>query len=406
MTLANLRGVKESGLSSPSRPTSTSVALGRSSSRALPVYFGDLDPSPAKRPYDEFTDNGALLTGITLFALMRAFSSGAVALTGVEAISDGVPAFQARGAERGPHPDDDGRHPRHLLLRHLAARPPAPAHPQEDDETVLSILARRSSGGHFLYYVLQFSTFAILILAANTAFADFPRLSSIIARDGTCPASSPTGATGWCSPTASSCWPSWPRAPHRVRAGSAPSSPCTPWASSPASPSPRPGWSATTGASGTGLAAACVNLVGAVATGIVLVVVVVSKFTIGAWIPAVVIPVIVLVLLRSAATTSGCARPRSRPAGGRRHTHTVVVLVGTRQPGALAPSPTPGPWPRPAPRRLRGGRRRAGAAAQAVGQARHPGRAPHPLLALPGAHPAGPRYLDELDAEYHDDIIT
>ena len=57
-----------------------------------------------------------------------------------------------------------------------------------EDETLLSILGKAVFGsGSFLYYVLQFSTFAILILAANTAFADFPRLSSIIARDGFLP---------------------------------------------------------------------------------------------------------------------------------------------------------------------------------------------------------------------------
>jgi hypothetical protein len=56
--------------------------------------------------------------------------------------------------------------------------------PQEGEETVLSMLGEAVFGaGTLPYYVLQFSTFAILILAANTAYADFPRLSSIIARD-------------------------------------------------------------------------------------------------------------------------------------------------------------------------------------------------------------------------------
>ena len=60
--------------------------------------------------------------------------------------------------------------------------------PQEDGETVLSIMARAVFGGEtFMYFLLQFSTFAILILAANTAYADFPRLSSIVARDGFLP---------------------------------------------------------------------------------------------------------------------------------------------------------------------------------------------------------------------------
>ena len=57
-----------------------------------------------------------------------------------------------------------------------------------EHETLLSIMGGAVFGdGTFFYYVLQFSTFAILILAANTAYADFPRLSSIIARDGFLP---------------------------------------------------------------------------------------------------------------------------------------------------------------------------------------------------------------------------
>ena len=55
------------------------------------------------------------------------------------------------------------------------------------DETVLSQLGRHVFGGGVVYYALQYSTFALLVLAANTAFADFPRLSSILARDGYMP---------------------------------------------------------------------------------------------------------------------------------------------------------------------------------------------------------------------------
>ena len=125
-----------------------------------------------------------------MFVLLRAFSSGAVALSGVEAISDGVPAFQkpeSRNAARTL--DRHGRHPRLALLRTVAAGPPPPA----DRRTPSSRRCCRPSAprsgakARFLYYVLQFSTFAILILAANTAYADFPRLCSFIARDGFLP---------------------------------------------------------------------------------------------------------------------------------------------------------------------------------------------------------------------------
>src|SRR5262249_51469531 len=94
ITVANLRGAKESGrLFAP--PTYIYVA-------ALPVlivwglyksYTGSLHPLPPNQTaIDELTGGGAL-AGISLLVLLRAFSSGAVALTGVEAIADGVPAF-------------------------------------------------------------------------------------------------------------------------------------------------------------------------------------------------------------------------------------------------------------------------------------------------------------------------
>src|SRR5207248_3293526 len=122
-----------------------------------------------------------------LFILLRGFSSGAVALTGVEAIADGVPAFrrpEARNAAKtivtmglllgslffGVS----------VLAHHLR---PYPSH----TETVISQMGRVVFGKGPAYVLLQVSTAAILTLAANTAYADFPRLSSIIARDGFLP---------------------------------------------------------------------------------------------------------------------------------------------------------------------------------------------------------------------------
>ena len=74
----------------------------------------------------------------------------------------------------------------------------------EEGQTVLAQLAAAVFGdGSLLFYGLQFGTFAILILAANTAYADFPRLARSSPGAATSPARSPTAATGWCSPTAS-----------------------------------------------------------------------------------------------------------------------------------------------------------------------------------------------------------
>ena len=124
---------------------------------------------------------------IGLFLLLRGFSSGAVALTGIEAIADGVPAFKKPEAKNaaatltimgcilatlfvGVS----------VLAHHVE---PYPSH----DETVISQIGQAVYGGGPLYVILQFATAAVLILAANTAYADFPRLSSIIARDGFLP---------------------------------------------------------------------------------------------------------------------------------------------------------------------------------------------------------------------------
>jgi amino acid transporter len=123
-----------------------------------------------------------------LLLLMRAFADGCTAITGVEAVSNGVPAFK--------HPE--ARNARTTLavmavlvgvtflgtsyLASVAGAVPSTS------ETILSQLGRAVFGGVGpAYFVLQIATMGILILAANTAFADFPRLSSLLARDAFMP---------------------------------------------------------------------------------------------------------------------------------------------------------------------------------------------------------------------------
>jgi hypothetical protein len=125
---------------------------------------------------------------ITMLIFLKAFASGAVALTGVEAVSNGVPAFKKPES----HNASTTLNWMAVILgscffglaivsQHLK---PVPA----EHETVLSQLAEHVFGGrNILFFVMQFATFAILILAANTAYADYPRLSSIIAKDGFLP---------------------------------------------------------------------------------------------------------------------------------------------------------------------------------------------------------------------------
>jgi amino acid transporter len=124
---------------------------------------------------------------LTVFLVLRAFSSGCAALTGVEAVSDGVPAFRA----------PEARNARVVLawlgiilialfmgitfLAHHFHVLPRP------EETVVSQLARLIFGGGLLYYEVQVVTMLILVFAANTAFADFPRLAYFLARDSYIP---------------------------------------------------------------------------------------------------------------------------------------------------------------------------------------------------------------------------
>ena len=126
------------------------------------------------------SDGGELLTA---FLVLRAFSSGCAAMTGIEAVSDGVPAFRAPEAQTA----------RRVLLAlggilivlflGISALTYAFGVVPVEGETVNSQLARRVFGESPIYYLVQGVTMLILILAANTSFADFPRLASFLARD-------------------------------------------------------------------------------------------------------------------------------------------------------------------------------------------------------------------------------
>ena len=127
------------------------------------------------------------LRALSLFLVLRAFASGAVALTGIEAVADGVQAFKP----------PEVRNARAVLailgviMLTLFIGTTALADlfdiVPRDEETVVSQLARAIFGGGPLYYYLQGVSTLILILAANTAFADFPRLAFFMSRDGYLP---------------------------------------------------------------------------------------------------------------------------------------------------------------------------------------------------------------------------
>ena len=121
---------------------------------------------------------------LTLLLLLTAFSNGCTAMTGVEAVSNGVPAFRPPEAKNAVATMGTmavlaiGMFLSITLLAQAYHVMPSPT------ETVLSQLGRGISGGRsVLYFAVQAGTTLILVLAANTAYADFPRLASILARD-------------------------------------------------------------------------------------------------------------------------------------------------------------------------------------------------------------------------------
>jgi amino acid transporter len=180
--LINLRGIRESGtvFAAPTYVflATTLALIGIGIAR---TWLGDAPQVTGVTPISTPVESlGVLL-------LMRAFADGCSAITGVEAVSNGVPAFKP----------PEWRNARTTLtimgvlvavmflgLSYLAGVVGAqPSH----DETVISQIGRSIYGTGPIYYLFQLATTGILILAANTSFADFPRLSSILARDGFMP---------------------------------------------------------------------------------------------------------------------------------------------------------------------------------------------------------------------------
>jgi amino acid transporter len=350
MMLANLRGLKESGaLFAP--PTYLYIG-----SLMLLIVIGlyrifvqDLGPIDV----DALVANGDLspealelsqgTAALSLLMLLRAFSSGAVALSGVEAVSNGVPAF------RKPEPRNAAMTIAimgtilgatflgvSILATHLKP------YRGELDPTGIALMAQHVYGGTgVLFWITQIATFAILILAANTAYADFPRLASIIGRDGFIPRQFAnqgdrlvySNGIVFLSLIASGLIVGFGGNVSKLI--------------------PLYAFGVFTGftLSQAGMVVhhrrlqetgwkwkLAVNAVGAVTTGVIAAVVVISKFTQGAWIPAVVIPLVVLLfraIKRHYAKLSQALKIGDDVHPGHR-TNTMVVLVGGVHAGTIA----------------------------------------------------------------------
>src|SRR5205823_5161420 len=181
MVVVNLRGVRESAtiFMLPTYLFIGSMLLVFAVAAIKYLALGEL-------PHAE-TELVPAVEGMSLFLVLRAFASGCAALTGTEAISDGVPAFKEPQAKNAASTllwmaiITGVLFGGISLLAYLYGI--VPGH----GETVVSQITRLTFGRGPLYYFIQAATMGILILAANTAFADFPRLSFFLARDGFLP---------------------------------------------------------------------------------------------------------------------------------------------------------------------------------------------------------------------------
>lgn len=183
--LINLRGVKESGLAF-SIPTYFFVAMMFITvGTGLVRHFSGTLGVVVDPPHLEME---GVIAALTPFIILHAFSSGTAALTGIEAISNGITAFkEPRSRNAGITLIWMAMILATLFLSisflasHVGAVP-------SETETVISQLGRTIFGGRGIPYLMVITgTTVILIMAANTAFADFPRLSALVAKDGFLP---------------------------------------------------------------------------------------------------------------------------------------------------------------------------------------------------------------------------
>jgi amino acid transporter len=183
--VVNLRGLRESGtlFASP-----TYIFIG---SMLLLITVGVFESLTGNltQVKDVVPLSGVATENMGVFLLCKAFADGCSAMTGTEAVANGVPAFKPvewKNAQKTMIIMATLLGVMFLGTSYLAIN--VGAHPSGiggGGESVLSQVGRTVLGGRgLMYYILQFSTMGILILAANTSFADFPRLSSILARDG------------------------------------------------------------------------------------------------------------------------------------------------------------------------------------------------------------------------------
>jgi amino acid transporter len=182
ITIANLRGTRESGRLFAVPTYAFVLGLGGMVFYGLAQYFLGHSVIPAS--HKVVTEAAAPLT---MFLVLKAFASGCSALTGVEAISNGVQSFKEPASKNARQTLVGlGLILGFLFLGITFLSQIYQVAPKES-ETVVSQLARGIFGTGSIYYFIQLVTMIILVIAANTSFAGFPSLASIIAADGYMP---------------------------------------------------------------------------------------------------------------------------------------------------------------------------------------------------------------------------
>ena len=180
MMLANMRGLRETG-------TIMSIPVYLFLFTYIPMLGWGLIRLLTQGPMPLETVAPPATVPVTLFMIMHTFATGCTALTGIEAISNGVPSFQP------PESKNAGRTliVMAILMGLLFAGSIGLTQylgvVATSQETILSALARQLLGSGAPYVIIQISTMLILSVAANTSFAGFPRLAAILAQDGFLP---------------------------------------------------------------------------------------------------------------------------------------------------------------------------------------------------------------------------
>ncbi len=343
MTLINLRGVKESGafFAGPTYFYIVMLII-LIATGFYRIFVQHVGPIPESMLSEEAIKASKATGALGLYMLLRAFSSGAVALSGVEAVSNGVPAFKK--------PESKNASTTLVIMATILGTcflgvsvlaTHLKPYRGENDGNGLGLMAQYLYDGKgVMFWLTMIGTFAILILAANTAYADFPRLSSIIAKDGFLPrqfanrgdrlvfsngvlflaavasiliivfngdisALIPLYAFGvFLGFTFSQAG----MVVHHVRLK-------------------EPRWRLSL----------AINAIGAATTGLIAGIVVYSKFAEGAWIPAALIPIMVFTFYSIGKHYQGVKKSLAVPPGykAKRHTHYVVVLVGKVNRGVI-----------------------------------------------------------------------